>query len=102
MRRTIGVVLFPRFQILDATGPIAAFEVGGRLAERPYVIRLFAREPGLVASTAGVALPAEPLSAAEGLDTLLVAGGDGVRAAAEDAVVTDFLRQQARQVRRIA
>jgi transcriptional regulator GlxA family with amidase domain len=102
MTRAIGVVLFPRFQILDATGPIAAFEVGGRIAERPYAIRLFAREPGLVASTSGVALPAEPLDAAEELDTLLVAGGDGVRAAAADPVVTGFLRDQARRVRRIA
>jgi transcriptional regulator GlxA family with amidase domain len=98
----IGLVIFPRFQLLDAAGPIAAFEIGGRFAEQPYEIRLFARDAGLVASTAGVGLAAEPLAAADGLDTLLVAGGDGVRTAAADPVLVDFVRTQASQVRRIA
>ena len=48
MTRTIAFVLFPHFQILDATGPLAAFDIGGRLAQTPYDIRLFARTPGLV------------------------------------------------------
>ena len=76
MSRTLGIVLFPRFQILDATGPIAAFEVGGRIAQKPYEIRLFAHEPGLVRSTSGVSLPAEGFEAARGVDTLIVVGGD--------------------------
>lgn len=102
MTRAIGVVLYPDFQILDATGPVAAFEIGGRLAQAPYAIRTFAREPGLVASTSGVALPAEPLAAAEGIDTLLVVGGDGVRGAARDEALVGFVREQAGRVRRIA
>ena len=102
MSRAIGVVLFPRFQILDATGPIAAFEVGGRIAGKPYDIRLFAREPGMVQSTAGVSMPAEGFDAARGIDTLLVAGGDGVRTAASDAGLIDFVRTQAKTARRVA
>jgi transcriptional regulator GlxA family with amidase domain len=102
MTRTIGFVLFPRLQILDAAGPIAAFEVGGRVARQPYAIRLFAREAGLVASTSGVSLPAEAFAAAQGLDTLVVVGGDGVDAAAKDGVVLDFVRAQASGVRRVA
>jgi transcriptional regulator GlxA family with amidase domain len=102
MNRTIGVLVFPRFQILDATGPIAAFEVGGRIAGKPYDIRLFAREAGMVQSTAGVALPAEGLGAARGIDTLLIAGGDGVRTAASDAGLIDFIKAQAKTARRVA
>jgi len=102
MTRTVGVVLYPNFQILDATGPVAAFEIGGRLAEAPYAIRLFAREPGLVASSAGVALPAEGFAAAGAIDTLVVAGGDGVRSAAEDAALVGFVREQAGRARRVA
>ena len=93
MKRTIGVVLFPQFQILDATGPIAAFEIGGRFAETPYDIRLFAAEPGLVASTSGVALPAEGFGAAGAIDTLVVVGGDGVRGAAQDPSLVAFVRE---------
>ncbi len=102
MSRTIGVVLFPRFQILDATGPIAAFEVGGRIAQKPYDIRLFAQEPGMVQSTAGVGMPAEGFDAARGIDTLLIAGGDGVRSAAADVGLIDFVRTQAKTARRVA
>ena len=32
MTRKIGIVIFPDFQILDATGPIAALEIAGRMA----------------------------------------------------------------------
>jgi transcriptional regulator GlxA family with amidase domain len=102
MTRTIGFVIFPGLQILDATGPIAAFEVGGRVARQPYAIRLFARQAGLVRSTSGVSLPAEAFAAAEGLDTLMVAGGDGTNAAAKDPAVLDFVRGQAGRVRRVA
>jgi len=102
MSRTLGVVLFPRFQILDATGPIAAFEVGGRIAQKPYEIRLFAHEPGLVRSTSGVSLPAEGFEAARGVDTLIVAGGDGVRTASSDAALVAFIRAQAKTARRVA
>ncbi len=102
MTRTVGFVIFPGLQILDATGPIAAFEVGGRVARQPYAIRLFARDAGLVRSTSGVSLPAEAFAAPEGLDTLVVAGGDGTNAAAQDPAVLDFVRSQAGRVRRVA
>lgn len=98
MNRTIGVVIFPGFQLLDATGPVSAFEIGGRIAQEPYAIRLFASAPGLVASTAGVALPAEGFDAAGPIDTLIVAGGEGVRGASEDAALVGFVRDHARQV----
>ena len=102
MTRTVGFVIFPGLQILDATGPIAAFEVGGRVARQPYAIRLFARDAGLVRSTSGVSLPAEAFAAAEGLDTLVVVGGDRANTAAQDPAVLDFVRSQASRVRRVA
>jgi transcriptional regulator GlxA family with amidase domain len=102
MTAIVGFILFPRFQILDAAGPIAAFEVGGRIARKPYEIRLFADAPGPVRSTAGVSLPAEALSAAVGVDTLIIVGGDGVRAAAADETVIAFIQAQAKTVRRVA
>ena len=36
----IGVVIFPDFQLLDASGPISVFEIAGRLAGNPASIRV--------------------------------------------------------------
>ena len=103
MIRTIGFVLFPRLQILDAVGPIAAFEIGGRFApEGAYQIRLFARQAGLVPTSSGVGLPAEGFAAAGAIDTLVVVGGDGVRSAASDPEVLAFVRRAAAGARRVA
>jgi transcriptional regulator GlxA family with amidase domain len=103
MTRTIGFVLFPDLQILDAAGPIAAFEIGGRFSPEPaYEIRLFAREAGLVPTTSGIGLPAEGFAAAGAIDTLIVVGGDGVRAAAADPAVLDFVRRTALTAQRVA
>jgi len=32
MTRTLGMVIFPGFQLLDAAGPISAFEIADNLA----------------------------------------------------------------------
>jgi transcriptional regulator GlxA family with amidase domain len=55
MTRNLAVVIFPGFQLLDAAGPIAAFEIAGRHQPGAYAIRVLAPEAGLVASTSGVA-----------------------------------------------
>ena len=51
MTRQIGVLIYPDFQLLDATGPISTFELATRFAPDAYRIRLFAEEPGLVKSS---------------------------------------------------
>jgi transcriptional regulator GlxA family with amidase domain len=57
---------------------------------------------GVIAS-AGLRLATGPLPAAgSALDTLIVAGGPGVEAAAADPVLVDWVRQRARQARRVA
>ena len=49
MPRTVGVLIFPQFQLLDATGPIAVFEVAGReTMPAPYRLRVMARVAGPV------------------------------------------------------
>ena len=79
MTRTIAILVFPDFQLLDAAGPITAFEAGGRETVPPaYRLRVIARAAGPVTSSSGVQLVAEAFP--EGpLDTLIVAGGWGVR-----------------------
>lgn len=76
--RRLDVLIFPDFQLLDAAGPIAAFEIAGRMVPGAYDLRVVATSPGWVRSSSGAALEAGAPD--EGpLDTLLVSGGDGTR-----------------------
>jgi transcriptional regulator GlxA family with amidase domain len=101
MSRRIGVIVFPDFQILDATGPIAAFEVAGRYAEPRYRLEVLSAAGGEVASSCGVRLVTRPLDE-DACDTLLVAGGMGSRRFDELAPVAAWLRRRAPAVRRTA
>lgn len=100
--RTIAVFLFPGFQILDAAGPIAAFEVASRFSPGAYNVRVCALEAGLVPSSAGAAMPAEALSRLRGIDTLIVVGGEGTRAALRDAKLIAAIKRAAARARRTA
>ena len=102
MTRTIGVLIFPEFQLLDAAGPIAAFEVAGRETSPPaYRLRIMGNNAGPVASSSGAQLVAEDFSA-EPLDTLIVAGGWGTREASAGHETLAFVRAAAGRARRIA
>lgn len=74
--RTVGVLLFPEFEFLDATGPI---EVLGRLSDQVQLLTFAARR-GPVASTQGPAIVAEhDFAGCPPLDILVVPGGVGTR-----------------------
>src|SRR3954447_1779420 len=98
----IGVLVFPDFQLLDAAGPISVFEIAGRHAGAAASIRVIAAQAGEVRSSSGVAIVARSLAAARGIDTLMVAGGEGVRTAAACRRTLDFVRAAARRGCRIA
>lgn len=95
-------MLFDGFQLLDAAGPIAAFEIAARFAPGAYALTLLARTPGLVASSSGVAMPAASLNGRSALDTLIVVGGDGTRQAIADAPLIAAVARRARSARRVA
>jgi len=106
--RVIDVLTYPAVQLLDVTGPIQVFAsandlVAGAGGERPYLLRVVAQGGEDVASSSGVALAAGPLTKpGKTLDTLLVAGGEGAEAAAENPVLVEWVRQRATQSRRVA
>ncbi|HEX7760692.1 MAG TPA: GlxA family transcriptional regulator [Caulobacteraceae bacterium] len=101
MTRTIGFLIFPDLQILDLAGPMAAFEIAGRLQPGAYRLAVMAAQPGQVASSCTAALAAGPLEPAANLDTLVVAGGAGTRQACEDPVLLTYVRQAALHARRV-
>ena len=102
MPRLIAFAIFPDLQILDATGPLAAFEIAERYRPGAYVLRLVATAPGPVASSAGAQLTAETLLPPPDVHTLIVAGGEGSRGAARDAALLEHVRLVASMGRRVA
>src|SRR3954451_22612374 len=102
MSRTIGLLIFPDFQLLDAAGPLAAFEVAARhAAPSAYQLRVFARTAGSVTSSSGAAMVAESFADAGCLDTLVVSGGIGTRDAAACDATLDFVRETSTTARRV-
>jgi len=100
MTRRIAFVIFPGFQLLDAAGPIAAFEIAGRYRRATYELAVLAPEAGVVASSSGVKMAAEALDDRP-IDTIVIAGGDGTRALAELAKVVAWLKAVAPAARRV-
>jgi transcriptional regulator GlxA family with amidase domain len=100
--RTIGILIFPDFQLLDAAGPIAVFDTAARECNPPcYPLRVIAHAAGLVTSSSGAQLYAQPFSDVP-LDTLIVAGGSGSREASACPETLAFIRAAAPRARRIA
>lgn len=98
----IGVLIHPAFQLLDAAGPIAAFEIAGRYARSPTLVRIVAAKPGPTRSSSGAEMLARGLRHDRAMRTLIVAGGEGVRAAATCPRTLAFVRAAARRGCRIA
>ncbi|HET7756307.1 MAG TPA: AraC family transcriptional regulator, partial [Steroidobacteraceae bacterium] len=101
MPRRIAFLIFPGFQLLDAAGPIAAFEIAGRMRPGTYVLEVIARLPGAIASSSGVTLGAAGFHRARELDTLIVAGGQGTRAALTCERTRRYIRACAERARRV-
>jgi transcriptional regulator GlxA family with amidase domain len=102
MTRKIAIVIFPDFQLLDAAGPLSAFDIAGRFALGAYSIRLVAARAGAVASTSGAALVAAVFPPHEKFHTIIVSGGAGVLDAARDKRVRRFVETGARRAERVA
>jgi transcriptional regulator GlxA family with amidase domain len=100
MIRRIVFLIFPGFQLLDAAGPIAAFEVAGRFKPGSFTARIVAAQPGLVASSSGALMQAQSFGSPRNVDTLIVAGGDGTRAAALCAKTRRYVQACASHARR--
>ncbi len=104
----VAIVLFPGVQPLDVVGPHEVFagandvlDGTGSAAER-YEVSLVARVPGPVTAESGLALMAGPLGPTDGIGTLLLPGGTGVTAAADDSGLVDWVRAAAGHAGRVA
>jgi transcriptional regulator GlxA family with amidase domain len=108
--RHVIVVAFPGVQSLDVSGPVEVFAGAQRLlerserADRGYRVRLASRDGAALATSSDLTLvPQLALRALTWpVDTLIVAGGEGARAAAADPELVAWLREHAPRARRVA
>ncbi|HTX47460.1 MAG TPA: GlxA family transcriptional regulator [Solirubrobacteraceae bacterium] len=101
--RRIVILAFDRVQTLDITGPSEVFSLATRA--RPtadtYSIELLTTGGAVVQTSSGLTLqPHGPLDTRE-IDTLVVPGGQGTRAAARDERLISWIRTAARRSRRV-
>jgi transcriptional regulator GlxA family with amidase domain len=101
MPRDLAIVIYPGFQLLDAAGPIAAFDIANRyFSNGAYRVATLAPEAGLVSSMASVQLLAEGVCA-RSWDTIIVAGGDYETSAAETKALEGWVASTASRARRV-
>lgn len=100
----VHIVVFPGFQLLDATGPAQVFAtaIDERPEAPPYELRLVSQQGGLVRSSAGIAVETVPWPSAAALRdaTLVVAGGIGTAAAMKDAALLKRIARAQPRLRR--
>ncbi|WP_413705182.1 GlxA family transcriptional regulator [Pseudomonas sp. Pseusp16] len=79
--KTVAMVLFPDFLLLDMAGPMEVFSIANRYLkpEDHYVLTTIGTEPGALRASNGVSVHADRHidQACEGFDLLLVPGGPG-------------------------
>jgi transcriptional regulator GlxA family with amidase domain len=106
--RVVELLVYPAVQLLDVAGPLQVFssandivaESGGA---RPYALRVVARGGRGLSASAGLGLMPQGLPRPDApVDTLLIAGGPGVEAAAGDAALVGWVRRRAGRARRVA
>lgn len=108
MTRAIVFLVFPGFQILDLTGPMEVFSQAERMHPGSYALRTVALEPGVATASCGLRVgaagagPGPGPGGRERIDTLIVVGGIGAPAAAEDPRHAVWIARTARRTRRTA
>jgi transcriptional regulator GlxA family with amidase domain len=109
-RRRIVMLAYPDAQILDVTGPLEVFAVATRLLSAQdrrdpgYTVELVAATAGPVRMSSGLEVVASRAArdVRGPVDTLFVAGGEGVRSAVNDAATIEWIRRMAMRAGRVA
>lgn len=98
-KRTLGVVLFEGFELLDVFGPLEMFG----LAADHFEIRLISETGGVVASRQGPkSVCDDSFNTAPAIDVLLVPGGIGTRGEVNNPVMLNWLKERSQQAELVA
>jgi transcriptional regulator GlxA family with amidase domain len=102
MRRVV-IVAFPRVQTLDVHGPAEVFSTATQLSQGSgYSVEVVATRPGPLPTSSVALYPDRTIDRCRGpIDTLVVAGGRGVQAAARAERLVEWIKAAARRSRRV-
>src|ERR1700712_2045430 len=92
LTRHIRFFLYPTFQLLDLSGPLAAFQFAAAAQPGSYRFSFVSEQGGAVVTSAGPAITTEPIDDAE-CDTFLVPGGEGVGLAVQRPQLVEMVRR---------
>ena len=96
MTKTIGIVLYPDFEELDAIGPYEVFGMFSNVSAGEWQVVNIAESVGPVRSHSGLRIVADhSFDDAPPLDVILVPGGLGSRAAVTNKRLVDFVTRAA-------
>lgn len=108
--RQIAILIFPGVQSLDVTGPLEVFSAAQTLidatgrADAGYEITVVSRDGAPLGTSSGLEIvPRHDFAnAPRRLDTLIVAGGHGSRAASADPATLEWTTAASKRARRTA
>ena len=103
MRRVV-IAAFPRVQTLDVLGPAEVFATATQLSsgKAGYEVEVVATQAGPLPTSSVAIHPDRTIDECTGsIDTLVVAGGRGVKAAVEDERLVTWLKGAAKRSRRV-
>ncbi|MBB1489616.1 GlxA family transcriptional regulator [Oceanospirillum sediminis] len=101
MTHKLVFIVYPGFQLLDAAGPIAAFEMTNRMKPGTYELILASPKGGMVKSSACTTLSTTSFDQVFDADTFLAVGGPGVNEASASAEVLTFIGDLSQKAKRI-
>ncbi|MCH6256988.1 GlxA family transcriptional regulator [Puniceicoccaceae bacterium K14] len=98
----IAFFIFPGFQLLDLSGPLAAFEIAkSHHKASAYQLRIVSLTGGSIPSSSGIGLDSETISKVD-CDTLFIVGSDNVESFCSCEDTHNALRESGSNARRIA
>src|SRR5262245_2131202 len=92
--RHIAFFIYPRFNLLDLSGPLDAFAVATDMAPDNYRFTVMSLEGGEIESWAGAKVTSE-VAVPDGIDTLVIVGDAGMADREVSSDTVDFIRTAA-------
>ena len=101
MTKEVGIYIYDRFQLLDASGPMTVFELAERFVPGSYKLCVISKMGGNIRSSSGLIVDSVAANATPLPDTVVIVGGTGTEEATQCADTMSYLRTCAVHVRRL-
>jgi len=102
VKRRITFIVYPRYELLDLSGPCSAFHLANELFDGQYDVSIVSADGGLVRDRAGLSIETMRYATIEETETILAVGGPSAHLMELDAATSNFLSNAARTAERIA